>query len=172
MKKSMSLLVALISVLFLLCSCTRQESIDPFEYCKRYNADFGKNKINYESFFREDKDDGCYYSYIYIGEKTALATISVNEDNTVTGIALTITNEKLSFSDEELKDCFNTYIELSAVLSGNEPDKMREILNKCEITENDIAFQDISCSEESEQLEFTLLENSAIITMYTDKILN
>lgn len=172
MKKSMSLFLAVILLLTLFCSCTKQESIDAYEYCKRYNSAFDKNKINYQDFFREDKDQSCYYSFIDIAGKTALVTISVNEDSSVTGVALTITAENNNFRDEELKQCFQVYTELSATLSRNEVESMKEIMTQCEISENDIAFNDISYSAEKDNLKFTLLENSEIITMYTDKITN
>lgn len=172
MKRTLSLLTAVFALLTLFCSCTKQDSIDVYEYCKRYNSEFGKNKMNYENLLKEDGDENRYYSFIDINEKTALVTISVNKEKTVTGVALTITNENNSFSDEDLKKSFQIYTELSAVISRNTTEDIKKILAQCEISENDIAFEDKNYSAENENLKFTLLENSEIITMYADKIIN
>lgn len=170
MKKTISLTVVILSLIFFFSSCTKQESIDVYEYCKRYNSQYDENKINYESFFKEDNEDSCYYSFIETNEKPMLVTIKTDSDGTVAGIALTITKEGGSVSKEELLNSFNIYIQMSAVFCVKDFEEMKKALVECEIGEEDIAFEDINLSGDNGQQKFTILENSEIITMYTDRV--
>lgn len=62
-----------------LTACSRQESIDAYEFCRRYNSEYDSPEIKYEEFFKECKSDGCFYSFYKIGDKTALLTLDTDE---------------------------------------------------------------------------------------------
>lgn len=101
-----------------LTACSRQESIDAYEFCRRYNSEYDSPEIKYEEFFKECKSDGCFYSFYKIGDKTALLTLDTDEKGTVTGIAATVTGEEGSYNEQELREFYDSYIALSSELMG------------------------------------------------------
>lgn len=169
MGKKLFIISALITAIITLCACSKQESIDPYEFCKRYNENFKERQIDYQSFFKEDKNDNCYYSFFDINGKTALVTIEVDKKMTVTGISATITGDESSYTKEELQAFYSSYLRLSAELMSISAEEAEKIINDNGIFSENIRFCDNDYYSENDNYRFTLLENKYVITAYTEK---
>ena len=152
-----------------LTACSRQESIDAYEFCRRYNSEYDSHEIKYEEFFKECKSDGCFYSFYKIGDKTALLTLDTDEKGTVTGIAATVTGEEGSYNEQELREFYDSYIALSSELMGVTSMEAEKAINDSGIFFDNLKFCDIDYYCEKGRYVFSLLCNKYVITAYTDK---
>lgn len=152
-----------------LTACSRQESIDAYEFCRRYNSEYDSPEIKYEEFFKECKSDGCFYSFYKIGDKTALLTLDTDEKGTVTGIAATVTGEEGSYNEQELREFYDSYIALSSELMGVTSREAEKAINDSGIFFDNLKFCDIDYYCEKERYVFSLLCNKYVITAYTEK---
>lgn len=152
-----------------LTACSRQESIDAYEFCRRYNSEYDSPEIKYEEFFKECKSDGCFYSFYKIGDKTALLTLDTDEKGTVTGIAATVTGEEGSYNEQELREFYDSYIALSSELMGVTSREAEKAINDSGIFFDNLKFCDIDYYCEKGRYVFSLLCNKYVITAYTGK---
>lgn len=152
-----------------LTACSRQESIDAYEFCRRYNSEYDSPEIKYEEFFKECKSDGCFYSFYKIGDKTALLTLDTDEKGTVTGIAATVTGEEGSYNEQELREFYDSYIALSSELMGVTSMEAEKAINDGGIFFDNLKFCDIDYYCEKGRYVFSLLCNKYVITAYTEK---
>ncbi len=152
-----------------LTACSRQESIDAYEFCRRYNSEYDSPEIKYEEFFKECKSDGCFYSFYKIGDKTALLTLDTDEKGTVTGIAATVTGEEGSYNEQELREFYDSYIALSSELMGVTSREAEKAINDSGIFFDNLKFCDIDYYCEKGRYVFSLLCNKYVITAYTEK---
>lgn len=166
--KILCILTVLLCLLF--CACTKQESTDAFEFCKSYNKLYGKDTIRYESILREDLEESCCYTFIGIPERVVLLTLDTEESGTVTGIALTITNDAAACTDDELSEFYKTYIRLSAVLLHLDYEEMEADITECSILPESIAFGTYDYETENDLAKFNIIANDSILTVYTEKL--
>ncbi|HAQ28333.1 MAG TPA: hypothetical protein DCQ76_00910, partial [Ruminococcaceae bacterium] len=148
-----------VSACLFLTACSKQESIDAYEFCRRYNSEYNSPEIKYDEFFKECKSDGCFYSFYKIDDKTALLTLDTDENGTVTGIAATITGDENSYGEQELREFYDSYIALSSELMGVSSAEAEKDINDSGIFFDNIKFCDTDYCCEKGRYAFSLLCN-------------
>lgn len=110
---------ALLITLILFCACTRQESIDIFAFCDRFNAFQEEDIIQTETLFQAADNAQEYNTeFLFCPGHTALLSVTVDETDTVTGFQLTVIPEETALDETARQALFETYVELVAVYTA------------------------------------------------------
>lgn len=110
---------ALFLAILLFCACTRQESIDIFAFCDRFNAYQDEDILQTETLFKAADNAQEYNTeFAFCTGHTALLSVTVDETDTVTGFQLTVIPEDAAFDEPARQALFETYVELAAVYTA------------------------------------------------------
>lgn len=159
--------LSLCTAMLSLCACTRQESIDAYEFCRLHNRAYKEHAIPYESVFLEEGAQNRV-AFLSLAGGPALLSLELDEHGTVTGLALTA--ESGSFSREGLSGFYEAYLRLSSVLLAQSLDETRQRTKKLKLLPESFAFKDACFEAEDERFRFCVCADGRILTAYSEII--
>lgn len=159
---------ALLLAVILLCACTRQESIDIFAFCDRFNAFYDEEILKTETLFQEADNAQEYNTEFtfYVGH-TALLSVTVDETDTVTGFQLTVVPEDAAFDEAAKQALFDTFVTLTATLTAAESTQDALIgVTAAGISAENLAFADFGYAGEYEGRQYAVFSGEQYISLF------
>lgn len=160
--------LALLLAVILLCACTRQESIDIFAFCDRFNAFYDEEILKTETLFQEADNAQEYNTEFtfYVGH-TALLSVTVDETDTVTGFQLTVIPEDAAFDEAAKQALFDTFVTLTATLTAAESTQDALIgVTAAGISAENLAFADFGYAGEYEGRQYAVFSGEQYISLF------
>lgn len=160
---------ALLLTLVLFCACTRQESIDIFAFCDRFNALQEEDMLNAASLFQEDEETAKEYhtEFAFCTGHTALLSVTVDETETVTGFQLTVIPEDAAFDEAAQQALFETYVELVSVLTtAQNPEEALTGVQAAGIAAENLHFTDFGYAGEYEDRQYAVFSGEQYLSLF------
>lgn len=160
--------LALLLAVILLCACTRQESIDIFAFCDRFNAFYDEEILKTETLFQEADNAQEYNTEFtfYVGH-TALLSVTVDETDTVTGFQLTVIPEDAAFDEAAKQALFDTFVTLTATLTAAESTQDALIgVTAAGISAENLGFADFGYAGEYEGRQYAVFSGEQYISLF------
>lgn len=159
---------ALLMTLILFCACTRQESIDIFAFCDRFNAFQEEDIIQTETLFQAADNAQEYNTeFAFCPGHTALLSVTVDETDTVTGFQLTVIPEETALDETARQALFNTYVELAAVYTAAEnTDDALVCVQEAGLSAENLAFTDFGYAGEYEDRQYAVFSGEQYISLF------
>lgn len=160
--------LALLLAVILLCACTRQESIDIFAFCDRFNAFYDEEILKTETLFQEADNAQEYNTEFtfYVGH-TALLSVTVDETDTVTGFQLTVVPEDAAFDEAAKQALFDTFVTLTATLTAAESTQDALIgVTAAGISAENLGFADFGYAGEYEGRQYAVFSGEQYISLF------
>lgn len=158
----------LITLILLFCACTRQESIDIFAFCDRFNAFQEEDIIQTETLFRAADNAQEYNTeFAFCPGHTALLSVTVDETDTVTGFQLTVIPEESALDETARQALFNTYVELAAVYTAAEnTDDALVGVQEAGLSAENLAFTDFGYAGEYDGRQYAVFSGEQYISLF------
>ncbi len=158
--------VAVLTVIFLLASCSVQTDFDVFDFCERYNFQKGEKLLSTDSFLSDE--NGGMYCFLTTGNSRLLLTLETLENGTVNSVYVTAQKDEFALEDaqtviEEIKLIFSAYCYSDAL-------KAQENLSLIGFDGEFEPFSNLYKSEKSGKHTYTLYSNSFSFTVCAEKI--
>lgn len=159
---------ALLLAVILLCACTRQESIDIFAFCDRFNAFYDEEILKTETLFQEADNAQEYNTeFTFYEGHTALLSVTVDETDTVTGFQLTVVPEDAAFDEAAKQALFDTFVTLTATLTAAESTQDALIgVTAAGISAENLAFADFGYAGEYEGRQYAVFSGEQYISLF------
>lgn len=159
--------LALLLAVILLCACTRQESIDIFAFCDRFNAFYDAEILRTETLFQEADNAQEYNTeFTFYAGHTALLSVTVDETDTVTGFQLTVVPEA-AFDEAAKQALFDTFVTLTATLTAAESTQDALIgVTAAGISAENLAFADFGYAGEYEGRQYAVFSGEQYISLF------
>ena len=159
---------ALLLAVILLCACTRQESIDIFAFCDRFNAFYDEEILKTETLF-QGADNAQEYNteFTFYAGHTALLSVTVDETDTVTGFQLTVVPEDADFDEAAKQALFDTFVTLMATLTAAESTQDALIgVTAAGISAENLGFADFGYAGEYEGRQYAVFSGEQYISLF------
>ena len=160
--------LALLLAVILLCACTRQESIDIFAFCDRFNAFYDEEILKTETLFQEADNAQEYNTeFTFDAGHTALLSVTVDETDTVTGFQLTVIPEAAAFDEAAKQALFDAYVTLTATLTAAEStqDALTGV-TAAGISAENLGFADFGYAGEYEGRQYAVFSGEQYISLF------
>lgn len=159
---------ALLLAVILLCACTRQESIDIFAFCDRFNAFYDEEILKTETLFQEADNAQEYNTeFTFYEGHTALLSVTVDEADTVTGFQLTVIPEATAFDEAAKQALFDTFVTLTATLTAAESTQDALIgVTAAGISAENLGFADFGYAGEYEGRQYAVFSGEQYISLF------
>lgn len=159
---------ALVLAVALLCACTRQESIDIFAFCDRFNAFYDEEILKTETLFQE-ADNTLEYNteFLFCAGHTALLSVTVDDSDTVTGFQLTVVPEAATFDEAAKQALFDAFVTLAATLTAAE--STQEALagvTAAGISADNLNFSDFGYAGEYDGRQYAVFSGEQYISLF------
>lgn len=160
--------LALLLAVILLCACTRQESIDIFAFCDRFNAFYDAEILRTETLFQEADNAQEYNTeFTFYAGHTALLSVTVDETDTVTGFQLTVIPEDAAFDEAAKQALFDTFVTLTATLTAAESTQDALIgVTAAGISAENLNFTDFGYAGEYEGRQYAVFSGEQYISLF------
>ena len=160
--------LALLLAVILLCACTRQESIDIFAFCDRFNAFYDEEILKTETLFQEADNAQEYNTeFTFDAGHTALLSVTVDETDTVTGFQLTVIPEAAAFDEAAKQALFDAYVTLTATLTAAESTQDALIgVTAAGISAENLGFADFGYAGEYEGRQYAVFSGEQYISLF------
>ena len=159
--------LALLLAVILLCACTRQESIDIFAFCDRFNAFYDAEILKTETLFQEADNAQEYNTeFTFYAGHTALLSVTVDETDTVTRFQLTVVPEA-AFDEAAKQALFDTFVTLTATLTAAESTQDALIgVTAAGISAENLNFTDFGYAGEYEGRQYAVFSGEQYISLF------
>lgn len=166
-KCTLILFVLIISLM--LCSCSMQRSVDIYEFSNRLFKLLDEEPYEPSAYYY---DGNSRYSYfLSISQtRTAVITLSTNEDLSVKSFEITLTKEGLPVTAEQQEYIYRLFVCACSVLTQQNAEALSEEFNSNGLTKEIIDFTNLNLPFETDTQSIFVFSNSEIISLYTEII--
>ncbi len=157
----------IISVIF--CSCSVQKSSDIYGFSSRLFKLLDRELYEPSGYFY---DGNSRYSYFLstADTRTAVLTLSTNEDLSVKSFEITLTKDDLPITDAGQSEIYKLFACACSVLTQKSIEELCRVFSENGFTEKTADFLNNNLSFETEEMRIFVFSNSEIISFYTEII--
>ncbi len=158
MKKFLAITLSFITIFF--TGCGKESKFGIEQFVKRMNNDF---EITYEidNFVLGENEDE---SFFFCKEEGRLTALSIDANNKIKGIALTLT------ANADIENDVVLFCKMCSVFTGNDYEAQRQILNDGKITADKINYADSTNVITVSRYKYAVVCNEYSVTMFCDKV--
>ena len=167
--KKRTVAAILLIICILLTSCSVQPDADIYEFSERLFRVIDEKPYEPSDYYFDGSERFSYFLSIN-GSRTAVITLSTEENMAVRSFEITLTKANVPLSADEQQYIYRLFMCACSVLSQRSVEDIKGTLESNAFTAESIGFTDFGNSFSSERLNFFFRSNSEIISLYTEII--
>ncbi|MBR0542728.1 MAG: hypothetical protein IJK26_11080 [Clostridia bacterium] len=166
-KYTVAAVLLIICVLFTACSV--QPDADIYEFSERLFRVLDEKPYEPSDYYFDGSERFSYFLSIN-RSRTAVITLSTEENMAVRSFEITLTKANVPLSADEQQYIYGLFMCACSVLSQRSVEDIKGTLESNAFTAESIDFTEFGNSFSSERLNFFFRSNSEIISLYTEII--
>ncbi len=154
-------MIILICIFLILSGCSQETKFGMQQFVIRMNKQYGTTYKTADFLYGTDESN---QSYMFYDSADGLITLSLNDDNSIIGVSLLITESM------DINKGINTFCNICCVFTGNDEEAQQKVLLDCKINYDTIKFADNNMVITVGKYKYAIVCNEYSVTLFCDRV--